>query len=162
MDMIAWAATVALLLFACWTDIRRMEISNLLCASFAVGGFVYQFAVHGVDRLIWSLGGFAAGLFPLWLLHAAKGLGAGDVKWFAAFGIWAGAAAALQLAAVSLLIAGAIAVVLLSFRMPLIRPVALRFKWPWGNHPALRGRGAKFPFMLAVAPAYALLLWNGG
>ncbi|CAI6079137.1 A24 family peptidase [Cohnella sp. JJ-181] len=155
-------ATAVLLLCACWTDIRRMEIPNILCLVFAAGGFVFQLAAAGSGGVWFALGGFATGLVPLWLLHAAKGLGAGDVKWFAAFGVWAGASAVLQLAAASMLIAGAIAVVLLSCRIPLVRPWALKLRWPWGIHPAHAGKGAKFPFMLAVAPAYALLAWNGG
>lgn len=161
MDQATLAATVVLLLCACWTDVRRLEISNLLCAAFASGGLLYQLAAHGLGRLLWSLGGLAAGLLALFALYAVRGLGAGDVKWFAAFGAWGGALAALQLAAYSMLIAGVFAVLLLTMKLPPVRPWALKWRWPWGVHPAQRGRGAKFPFMLAVAPAYALLLWQG-
>ncbi|MDI4647245.1 A24 family peptidase [Cohnella hashimotonis] len=162
MDRIVGAATAVLLIFACWSDIRRLQISNLLCIAFAAGGFVFQIAAYGPGRFWWTIGGFAAGLIPLWLLHAARGLGAGDVKWFAAYGSWAGASAALELVVYSLLFAGGIAAFLLLFKVPLVRPFALRFEWPWGLHPARAGKGAKFPFMLAVAPAYALLALSGG
>lgn len=161
MDKWALAATAVLLLCACWTDMRRMEISNWLCAGFAAGGLLYQIAAYGPGRLWWALSGLAAGLLPLLVLYAAKGLGAGDVKWFAAFGIWSGAIVTVQLAVYSMLVAGGLAVLLLALRLPLVRPWALRLRWPWGTHPALGGKGAKFPFMLAVAPAYALLLMNG-
>ncbi|MFD2327850.1 prepilin peptidase [Cohnella sp. GCM10020058] len=161
MDQVVWSATAMLLLFACWSDIRRMQISNLLCAVFAAGGFIFHIAAYGPGRIWWTIGGIVAGLIPLWLLHAARGLGAGDVKWFAAYGAWAGASAALQLVIYSLLFAGGIAALLLLLRMPLVRPWALRFQWPWGSHPALAGKGAKFPFMLAVAPAYAMLVFYG-
>ncbi|WP_217596973.1 A24 family peptidase [Cohnella sp. GbtcB17] len=162
MNTIEGFATAALLLFACWSDIRRMEISNRLCAAFAAGGFLFQITVYGPGRFWWTIGGLAAGAIPLWLLYAARGLGAGDVKWFAAYGVWAGAAAALELAVFSLLFAGGIAALLLLLKLPPVRVWALRFAWPWGPHPVRAGKGAKFPFMLAVAPAYALLAFAGG
>lgn len=162
MDTIVWSATAALLVFACWSDIRRMQISNLLCVAFAAGGFIFQIAAYGPGRVWWTIGGVAAGAIPLGLLHIARGLGAGDVKWFAAYGAWAGAYSALQLVLFSLLFAGGIAALLLMLSVPIVRPWALKIDWPWGRHPAQAGKGAKFPFMLAVAPAYALLVFSGG
>ncbi|MDG0808339.1 A24 family peptidase [Cohnella rhizosphaerae] len=162
MNTIAEVATAVLLLFACWSDIRRMEISNILCAAFAAGGFLFQLAAYGPGRIWWTIGGFAAGAIPFFLLYAVRGLGAGDVKWFAAYGVWAGAAATLELAVYSLLFAGGIAALLLMLKLPVLRNWALRLDWPWGAHPVRAGKGAKFPFMLAVAPAYALLALNVG
>lgn len=156
------SATAALLLLACWSDIRRMQISNLLCVTFAAGGFIFQIAAYGPARVWWTIGGIAAGAIPFGLLHIAKGLGAGDVKWFAAYGAWAGASSALHLAVFSLLFAGGIAALLLTLKVPIVRPWALKFDWPWGSHPSYAGKGAKFPFMLAVAPAYVLLAFSGG
>ncbi|MBB6674785.1 A24 family peptidase [Cohnella nanjingensis] len=161
MNAIEWAATVVLLGAACWTDLRRMEIPNGLTVSFAAAGLLYQVIAHGYGRIGWTLGGVAAGMLPLLLLYALRGIGGGDVKWFAAFGAWAGAAMALQLVVGSVLCAGAIALLLMAMRLPGVRTAARRLKWPWGEHPSVGRRGARFPFMLAVAPAYVALFWSG-
>ncbi|MCC3375526.1 prepilin peptidase [Cohnella sp. REN36] len=161
MNTTVLAATVTLLAAACWTDLRRMVIPNRLTVLFAAAGLLYQGIAYGYVRIGWALVGAAAGMLPLLLLYALRGIGGGDVKWFAAFGTWAGAFVSLQLVVGSVLFAGAIALALMAFRLPGIRAIALHLKWPWGEHPAVARRGAKFPFMLAVAPAYAALVYSG-
>ncbi|MBW5447078.1 prepilin peptidase [Cohnella sp. CFH 77786] len=160
--METWIAAIAFVLTAagCWTDLRRMRIPNVLTASFAVGGFIFHSAWDGWTGIIEALSGGAAGALPLLLLYRFGGIGAGDVKWFGALGIWAGAVAALQLLAYSILLAGCLSVLLLSLRLPLLRRWGKRLPWPWGRHPAEPGKGASFPFMLAVAPGYLCLLFG--
>lgn len=101
-------------------------------------------------------------MLPLLLFYRLGGMGAGDLKWFGAFGIWAGATAALQLLVGALLIAGILSLLLLSLRLPLFRRLGKRLPWPWGQHPSDPGRGAVFPFMLAVAPGYVWLILRTG
>jgi len=83
------------------------------------------------------------------------------VKWFGAFGAWAGPTLTLQLLMFSILFAGGIACVLLMIRLPGLRVLGRRMKWPWGAHPLEGGRGVQFPFMLAVAPGFITLLGKG-
>lgn len=161
MDGTALIAAVLLLAGACWTDVRTMRIPNALILPFVFGGLLYHAVFGGVDGLIWTFAGAAAGLVPLYPMFLLRGIGGGDVKWFGAFGIWAGPPATVQLLVYSLLAAGAIASALLLFRLPALRTVLVRMKWPWGNHPAAGARGVRFPFMLAVAPGFMMLLGKG-
>lgn len=151
------AAIVFMTGWAAWTDVRRMVIPNRLTYSFALGGLAYQTAAGGMPGLAAGCAGLLAGALPLLALHACKGVGAGDVKWFAAFGAWAGAGLTLSVLVRAVLVAGAMAGVLLVWRVPPLRRLALGVPWPWGPHPAT-GKGVRFPFMLAVVPAVAFEL----
>lgn len=153
MNAIVWVAVVPLLGIACWTDVRKMEIPNALTLSFAVAGLIYHAVAGGMEGLGRAGLGGLAGLLPMLLLYALRGLGGGDVKWFAAFGAWAGAGAAWQLVVLSILYAGGIAVLLLLLRMPGLAKAGAAIAKRW-TPPESRFRGAMaFPFMLAVVPA---------
>jgi prepilin peptidase CpaA len=144
----------ALLLGACWTDLRRLKIPNVLTVGFASIGLVFHVLFEGWTGLGFSFSGVAAGMLPLLLLYRLRGIGGGDVKWFGAFGMWTGAIATLQLLFYSILWAGGISVLLLLLRVPGIRRWGERLPWPWGDHPVQAGRKTAFPFMLAVVPAF--------
>lgn len=150
-----------LLAIACWTDIRRMRIPNRLTVLFGAGGLLAQLLFHGVSGLGWAAAGLLSGLIPLYIMNRLGGIGGGDVKWFGAFGAWAGPSLTLQLLMFSILFAGGIASMLLLIRLPGIRVLGRRMKWPWGLHPLAGGRGVQFPFMLAVAPGFMTLLGKG-
>ena len=150
-----------LLVCACWTDFRRMQIPNLITVSFAAGGLLYQIIVHSLHGFGWAAAGAITGIVPLYVMNRLGGLGGGDVKWFGAFGIWMGPLPTLQLIVFSILFAGGIAGVLLMLRLPGLRSLGRRFNWPWGPHPIIAGKGAQFPFMLAVAPGFITLLGKG-
>ncbi|WP_336788226.1 A24 family peptidase [Paenibacillus sp. MMO-177] len=161
-------AAALLLLAALYTDLKSMTIPNLLTAPFLAGGCLYALFAGGGQGLLLALYGAAAGFVPLLILHLAKGIGAGDVKLFAALGAWLGTLAVLQLMMYAILYAGLVGLVLLVFHRPFARRMtagifsflALRFggregasSWlAWANN------GRTFPFMLAVAPG-ALTLW---
>jgi prepilin peptidase CpaA len=150
-----------LLVIACWTDLRKMEIPNALTVLFACGGFLYQLFSHGIGGLWWTLGGALTGMIPLYIMNLFGGIGGGDVKLFGALGSWMGAFSTLQLLVLSILFAGGIAGVLFMLRLPGLRTLGRRLKWQWGPHPMTVGRGARFPFMLAVAPGFITLLGKG-
>lgn len=162
MNMGAVVAVCLLLAAACWTDLRTMRIPNRLNLVFAACGVVYQFASHGIRGLAFAFLGAAAGVIPLFVLYLLRGMGGGDVKWFGAFGAWMGASATLQLMMYAIVTAGLIASMLLLLRLPLLRRWGGRIKWPWGRHPVTEGKGAMFPFMLAVAPSFIWLISTGG
>jgi prepilin peptidase CpaA len=150
-----------LMVIACWTDLRWMEIPNSLTVLFAGGGLLYQLLSYGVSGLWWALGGVLTGMIPLYIMNLFGGIGGGDVKLFGAFGSWMGALTTLQLLVLSILFAGGIAGVLIMLRLPGLRTLVERLKWRWGPHPMTVGRGARFPFMLAVAPGFITLLGKG-
>ncbi|KIL35889.1 hypothetical protein SD71_10910 [Cohnella kolymensis] len=155
------SAVSLLVIAACWTDFKLMQIPNRLNVLFMGGGLLYQSLSDGLSGMAFAAAGAAAGMLPLLLMYWFGGIGGGDVKWFGAFGVWMGPAYTLQLLVISILFAGSISVVLLILRVPLLRTLAGRIKWPWGAHPLSLGRGTQFPFMLAVAPGYIILLGKG-
>jgi prepilin peptidase CpaA len=167
MNGIEWIAVGVLLALACWTDIRRMVIPNRLTVGFACGGLIYQTAAGGIGGLKEAALGAAAGMFPLLAMYFLRGIGGGDVKWFAAFGTWSGAWLVLKLMVLSILTAGALALALLAIRLvPAWRRRLAEIVWPWEQgmeRAALTAEtskaagGTAFPFMLAVAPAFAWL-----
>jgi prepilin peptidase CpaA len=158
-----WALMIVslLLVCACWTDLRRMQIPNTLTVSFAGGGLVYQVITHGFHGLSLAAAGVITGILPLYVMNRLGGIGGGDVKWFGAFGIWMGPLPTLQLIVFSILFAGGIAGMLLMLRLPGLYSIGRRLNWPWGPHPLIAGRSAQFPFMLAVAPGFIMLLGKG-
>lgn len=160
MNGVMWCAVAGLLGAACWTDFRRLRIPNRLTVSFAVAGLLYQLVMFGHQGLESALLGAIAGGIPLLLLFVLRGMGGGDVKWFGAFGTWAGAALTLQLMVFSILYAGVIALLILFLRIPRVATFAKRFRWHWIDHPNLAGKGARFPFMAAVAPGFITLCYT--
>ncbi|MFC5531629.1 A24 family peptidase [Cohnella yongneupensis] len=154
-------AVSVLLVAACWTDLRTMRIPNALNVGFACCGLLYQLIYHGYSGLVFAVVGAIAGILPLYALFLMRGMGGGDVKWFGAFGIWMGALPTLRLMLYSIVFAGAIAAILVLLRLPVLRKLGERIRWPWGLHPVSQGKGARFPFMLAVAPSFIMLLGQG-
>lgn len=161
MDKGALIGVCMLLASACWTDMRTMRIPNALNLLFAASGLLYQWISRGQDGLIAASIGAAAGMAPLYVLFLLRGMGGGDVKWFGAFGMWMGALPTLRLLMYAIVFAGAIAAVLVLLRLPVLKKLGGRLKWPWGTHPVSEGKGARFPFMLAVAPSFMMLLGQG-
>lgn len=151
-------AVGALLAAAAWTDLRYLRIPNKLTVLFALGGILHHGFAEGLQGTIASTAGVLAGFVPLYLMFRFGGIGGGDVKLFGAIGTWFGPLPTLQLLLGSIAAGGGIALLLLALRLPVLRAVGRAVVWPWGEHPLDAGGGAKFPFMLAVAPVYATML----
>jgi prepilin peptidase CpaA len=96
-----------LLVIACITDIRWRRIPNVLVLVLTLTGFAFSVAMEpwwpGLLRAVAGLGlGFA-----IWILfHVAGGMGAGDVKLFAAAASWLGPSGAWRAALVAALAGG--------------------------------------------------------
>ncbi|MGI2294715.1 A24 family peptidase [Paenibacillus sp. GXUN7292] len=146
---------------ALYTDIRRQLIPNRLIVCFLIGGVIYQVVWHGVSALWPALTGMLCGFIPLFLIYVLKGIGAGDVKLFAVIGLWSGVLPVLQLTMYSIIYAGLIGIVLLIFQSGFIRKaysaaIAAASMQTEKKHWLYWAQsGRKFPFMLAVAPAFA-------
>jgi len=89
MDVLAGAALVCFALAAAVTDIRSRRIPNWLTVGGAALG-VGLSAAAGPPGAVLALLGLAAGLAVGVLLFIFKALGAGDAKFMAAIGAWAG------------------------------------------------------------------------
>ncbi|XID93071.1 prepilin peptidase [Paenibacillaceae bacterium WGS1546] len=157
-----WGCVSALLALACWTDLGRMRIPNGLTFGFAAGGLAYHAVYSGIDGIGWAIAGLLSGFVPLFVMNRLGGIGGGDVKWFAAFGAWSGPSLTIELLTLSILYGGGIACLLLALRLPGIRILGAKLRWPWGEHPIAAARKRiRFPFMLAIAPGFMTLLGKG-
>ncbi len=162
MGMAETGAAFVLIALALWFDLRYMRIPNWLTVAGAASAIIYMSVISGLEGSVKSLAGLAAGLLPMLVLYLCRGIGAGDVKLFAALGAWIGVYPVLYTAMYSILIAGAIGAVLLAVHRPffirvvnIVLPPVLRMSgWSSGLNQAWR-QGMTFPFMLAAAPGAA-------
>ena len=87
-----YAATVTLVAFAVWvgiTDVRTRRIPNWLTGVGALSGLALAAATGG-DSLILAFLGLVVGIAIGFFLSSLHVLGAGDAKFMAAVGAWAG------------------------------------------------------------------------
>ncbi|WP_164744442.1 A24 family peptidase [Paenibacillus xylaniclasticus] len=158
----AYVGALVLVILASITDIRSMRIPNpLTAASFAVG-LIAGFAASGIQGGWSSLMGAAAGTAPLLLLYMFKGVGGGDVKLFAALGAWLGVPMILELVLYSILCAGAIGLLLIVLSRLFVWPGRLFVCGGTRQDDAEARTVHRFPFMLAVVPAFAACWWYSG
>ncbi|MFC4811055.1 A24 family peptidase [Paenibacillus sp. GCM10023250] len=163
--VVALAAPFVAAAFA--SDIRKMTIPNRLNAVFFAAGALYHLAAGGWNGGLQALLGAAAGLIPMLLLYGLKGIGAGDVKFFAALGAIVGAAAVLQVMMYAILYGGLLGLAFLLLRRNFARRLLLgavsviaaesRLAAAWETNIAGSG-GLRFPFMVAVLPG-AVTAW---
>lgn len=164
-----WAAVMlgCLCLAALITDLRRSVIPNFLTIPFACAGIILHGLIHGWEGLGFAAGGAAAGLISVGLMYLCKGVGAGDVKLFAAIGSLAGWKFVLALLFYTVMISGLIGAWLLAARF-LRRNGGRLLLERWVLALANRNLAAdrrkpdryepmRFPFMIAVAPAVLLM-----
>jgi prepilin peptidase CpaA len=100
-----------LLLVACVTDVRWRRVPNWLVVVLAVLGLAFS---TWIDPWLPGLGRGFAGLalgFSIWIVfYVVGGMGAGDVKLFAAAAAWLGPAGAWRAALVAALLGGVLSV----------------------------------------------------
>ncbi len=110
-DAPLWAhlLLVGLLLAAAAQDVIQRKISNWLCLGVIIAAVAAALAL-GPTMSLWQNGVVFAVLLALGVpLFAAKWLGGGDVKLFAALGLWVNFAAVLPLLAAILIAGGVLA-----------------------------------------------------
>jgi len=110
---LVWGGIFTLLLaYAAYGDVRTRRIPNLVVMAVGLPGIVFSVAFASVGPgLLRSLEGFGVGLL-LWLpFYIAGWLGAGDVKLFAAAGLWLGPLRTVEAAVIAAVVGGLLAVV---------------------------------------------------
>ncbi len=110
---LVWGGLFSLLLaYAAYGDIRTRRIPNWVIIAVAVPGIVYSVAVASVGPgLLRSVEGFAVGMLCWLPFYIAGWLGAGDVKLFAAAGVWLGPLRTVEAAVIAAVVGGLLAVV---------------------------------------------------
>lgn len=131
------------------SDIRSMRIPNVLTVSFFAAGMVVHLYTGGLDGVVYALLGGLAGLVPLIVIYSLKGIGAGDVKFFAALGTIVGAVNVLHVLMYSILYGGLLGALLLAYNRTLGRKLMLGIVSVFVSS---KVEGTKFPFMIAVVP----------
>lgn len=89
--MIHWlflALLTGIVAAACWTDVRQRRIPNWLSALTLVTGIAYAAITYGWPQMAWALAHFGAALVVCMGLTAARIIGAGDAKFYAAMAAW--------------------------------------------------------------------------
>ena len=105
-------AAALVTLIAAATDIRQFKVYNALTFPALIGGLIGSAWLGGVAGLGTSLLGAVTGFGVLVVFHALGGVGAGDVKLFAALGAWLGPMFTLELFVAASMAAAAYAVIL--------------------------------------------------
>jgi prepilin peptidase CpaA len=90
MHSFAWWPTLIVVVIATVTDLRTRRIPNWLVLPFLLLGFGVSTWQGGWQGLGQSAAGMGLGLFIFGALFWMGGMGAGDVKLFAAIGAWIG------------------------------------------------------------------------
>jgi prepilin peptidase CpaA len=106
---IAWWPTAAAVAVATFTDLRSRRIPNWLVVPFFGAGVLVSCWFRGWHGLGQSLCGAGLGLLSFGVLFMLGGMGAGDVKLFAAIGAWIGPTQLLIALVLTALVGGAMA-----------------------------------------------------
>lgn len=153
------------LIIAFITDVKYHKLPNWLTVSAMGFGIMFHLIAGGIDGLTFSFFGFltAGGIFII--LHFFKGVGAGDVKLFAAIGAFVGTQMVLNITMYTIIFAGLIAIIILLVMKTFIRNMVNAFISMINsiiskNMETLEkfkmNKGTQFPFMIAVIPAIAV------
>ena len=103
---------IVLVSLAAWSDFRTRRIPNSITVTGAAAGLLLQAFYHGVSGALQSLAGAGLGLAIFLVFYVAGGMGAGDVKLFAAVGAFAGPQAVVVVFVCTALLGGVAALAL--------------------------------------------------
>jgi prepilin peptidase CpaA len=106
-----WFFVIGLTLCAAWTDWRSRRIPNWLTVPGLLAGIAINSSAQGLQGAKSSLEGAGLALVLLLPVVILRGLGAGDWKLMGALGAFAGPTRFLSILTVSVLVAGAMAII---------------------------------------------------
>ncbi len=113
-----WLVTITLIVAAV-IDGLKLKVPNWITFPMIISGWIYSATLSpyaGWDGLMYSLVGTAVGLALLLPLYAIGGMGAGDVKLLAGVGAWVWGTTTMYAFAVSAIVGGVIAVLMVIYR----------------------------------------------
>lgn len=141
-------------------DVRHNKIPNWLTAGSALLGLITHLISGGIDGILFSFFGLAAGGGICLLLYVFKAIGAGDVKLFAAIGAFTGFENALYILMYSIVFGGIIGIILLLFTRTklhiIINKLIAYLNRVMKKNIDMIAKEEKivnFPFMYAILPA---------
>jgi prepilin peptidase CpaA len=149
----------ALLGLAVWTDIREHRIPNWLVLGLLLIGFLYQVLMHGLNGLLFAMGGLVVGIGIFIGFYIGRGMGAGDVKLMGAVGSLLGPVGALLAGACSLvagfiLVVGGVKLVVLTRQYATLHMLPELFVQKHGT--------TRVPYASAIALGSYLAMWHLG
>ena len=112
-NQIVWAFTLVLAVYAGWLDARTRRIPNWLTVSGFVLGVGVNSILSGLHGTVAALDGAGLGLLILLPLVLMRAMGAGDWKLMGAIGSFVGPEMLLSILLFSVLVAGAMAIVVM-------------------------------------------------
>jgi prepilin peptidase CpaA len=134
-------------------DLFRRTISNWIPAIALALGFVCQVAFHGWTGLLWGLFGAGAGFAVFLAFYLLGGMGGGDVKLMAGFGVMLGAGRILYAAFWTALVGGI-------FAGCVLLASSIRVWWRRRANPTAGDKvTASIPYAPAIAAGVLLTLW---
>jgi prepilin peptidase CpaA len=113
-----WVVTITLIVAAV-IDGLKLKVPNWITFPMIISGWIYSVAFSpfaGWEGLMYSLAGTVVGLALLLPAYAIGGMGAGDVKLLAGVGAWVWSTTTLYAFAVSALVGGVIAILMVLAR----------------------------------------------
>jgi prepilin peptidase CpaA len=144
-----------LCIYACFSDLFTMRISNRICL--AIAALFPFFAVSsGMDVSTAGLH-VLTGLLVLFVsfsLFATGWIGGGDAKLVAAIGVWVGFGQLWEYVAISSILGGALTIALLSMRQHPLPAFAANQKWLLHLHDKKTG----VPYGIALGVASLVIL----
>jgi len=148
----------ALLVYACFSDLFTMTISNRLCLAVAAA-FPSLAVLVGLpgEMVLWHLAAGFCVLVVAFALFAFGWIGGGDAKFFAAATIWLGFGQLWEYLALSSILGGGLTLAILAMRRhPLPAPLV---RLPWVNK--LHDVQTGVPYGIALGIAAVVLLPHG-
>ncbi len=111
MSVVAWPALCALVIacIAAFTDLRGRVIPNWLTLPAFVAGLMLHLSVGGLKAALFSLLAALLCFAPAYFLFVRGALGGGDVKLFAALGVFLGVREGLELELTAFMLVAAFA-----------------------------------------------------
>ncbi len=157
-QFILCAVVPALLVYACFSDLFTMTISNRLCLAVAAS-FPLLAIIVGLpaEMVMWHMLAGVSVLFVAFALFAFGWIGGGDAKFFAAATIWLGFGQMWEYLALSSILGGGLTLAILAIRRhPLPAPLV---RLPWVNK--LHDVKTGVPYGIALGLAAVMLLPHG-
>jgi prepilin peptidase CpaA len=144
-----------LCVYACFSDLFTMRISNRICLAIAT---LFPFFAFSTGMELSTTGThFLTGFIVLFIsfsLFATGWIGGGDAKLVAAIGIWVGFGQIWEYVAISSVLGGALTVALLSMRQHPLPAFAARQQWLLHLHDKKTG----IPYGIALGIASLIIL----